>query len=550
MSSCIYGGTYTLPAPPADWDRETYPYALIWWYSNSTIILYVFDKNTVYNNPTSNKILPASTTYIQSWVTSKYDDSWGTATYPDRHEFDSYINNKNNVVVWSNFDILNSDGSTYLKGTDFYATESSIIESSFLNGLTLGLCGKGTPENLAVEGKIGSTPLGQTMTAFQASFVEEAIERYFDESYSGVIIAETDTLISAIFIQDDFEILTHDPVTTDYTAQGHTVVTWSKETDEWDMEDWRDSASTGGNYSRNFVYADRYVLYDDCVIYPLYTNLFDQTAFMIGYKAGGELRSMRKQKTLPKMTYYYEYDKVSDLVCTDTITFEGGTRRFVKISDDVPDPSIWPMSIVVKVERTTYNVVRTPISMLIQYGLVPETGYITSTDGKVQYPYGYEMVVIATEANAVLELVSGSDPASITFPEAGVYGWYVDNAVGLLALGLVVPSVIASYDGDSTGKVTVNVDDTTYVKISDNTPISLIDGMLTTSMDGSSQTMAITSVDVAIITEGAYCVLNAIYVIPESAVGVDINGVSFPEAGIWFDITTTYNCSITITVVE
>lgn len=112
-----YNGTI-FGSLPAEWDRETHPYALIIKYDEERYIFRAYsaplDAITPDTNGNTHKP-PSGTSYLE---TNCYDYNWLWWSKEEAKTASTSILNmgkiKKDTVVWSNFDILNLDGSVYL----------------------------------------------------------------------------------------------------------------------------------------------------------------------------------------------------------------------------------------------------------------------------------------------------------------------------------------------------------------------------------------------------------------------------------------------------
>lgn len=144
MANYLYNGV-ELPDINTVWtDKEKYPYCFIAEFGSSDDLLLYCSSNPLRYNPDKNNVYTQGYTYYATYRKAPGSTewtAWGSATsstgpswYP---------------AIWSNSDIISSDGTVYLAGSDPVdpnAPTSSYDELSFKIGLALGLCGKGVPK--------------------------------------------------------------------------------------------------------------------------------------------------------------------------------------------------------------------------------------------------------------------------------------------------------------------------------------------------------------------------------------------------------------------
>ena len=141
-----YNGVELPPLP--EWDKETYPYAVIRTYADGITITAIFFQSPLIEYQSSNDscyvIYPADT--ATSYCACKLDgDTWSDVTVStvdrtgmSRWRITIY------TVFWSNFDIPNEDdGTTYLAASDPVFVYNA---ADFWSGVACGLSGSGVPD--------------------------------------------------------------------------------------------------------------------------------------------------------------------------------------------------------------------------------------------------------------------------------------------------------------------------------------------------------------------------------------------------------------------
>ena len=96
---------------------------------------------------------------------------------------------------------------------------------------------------------------------------------YYTGEFAHVMImlwqGATDATAAAVFLMDNFEILSYDPVTSEFTAIGWYSVYQNQSTGAWEVADHRYTASTGGNYLSNVKFASRFIKYNGETLWPV-----------------------------------------------------------------------------------------------------------------------------------------------------------------------------------------------------------------------------------------------------------------------------------------
>jgi hypothetical protein len=111
----LYNGVL-LPALP-EWDKETYPYAVIMATNFSTVkAFYISDKPAFmsYDEDLLCVIYPYGTNYMQ--CSSRSGAEWGE--FGDANTPTSLVIDEGSRLIWTNHDILNEDGSIYLAASE------------------------------------------------------------------------------------------------------------------------------------------------------------------------------------------------------------------------------------------------------------------------------------------------------------------------------------------------------------------------------------------------------------------------------------------------
>ena len=134
----LYNGV-RLPALP-DWDKERYPYAFIYIVTldgtTGVHTLVVSSSSVMYYD--GNGIICPSANVGQRYTVS--GEAWATAARSD----DFYIQRDNLIyTVWSNFDVLNADGSVYVAASEPVHDKFAIRD--WLGWLIAGLCSRPLP---------------------------------------------------------------------------------------------------------------------------------------------------------------------------------------------------------------------------------------------------------------------------------------------------------------------------------------------------------------------------------------------------------------------
>ena len=121
----LYNGV-RLPKLP-EWDRETYPYAVIYGTESNGNLVYALD---VYSTPLRLTTKSSGSVYLgvnssgEYWGVSMYGYPWSDEP---RNTFENYggrmisgtdSGSMQYDIVWANSDVLNEDGSVYLAASD------------------------------------------------------------------------------------------------------------------------------------------------------------------------------------------------------------------------------------------------------------------------------------------------------------------------------------------------------------------------------------------------------------------------------------------------
>lgn len=99
------------------------------------------------------------------------------------------------------------------------------------------------------------------------SFVDEA-KNLYDGDYAHLAVAESDNILNVAFLMDDFQVLTYDEATTEFTAKGWLYCEYTKSNQTWRVVDYTVQASTGQNYVKHIRYSSMYWEYNGQVIWP------------------------------------------------------------------------------------------------------------------------------------------------------------------------------------------------------------------------------------------------------------------------------------------
>jgi hypothetical protein len=119
--------------------------------------------------------------------------------------------------------------------------------------------------------------------------VKKCMEDFYTGDFKDVMImhwqGESNATIAVVFLMDDFEILSFDPTTSEFTAIGWYSCYQNQSTGEWETVDWRTQASTGGNYLKNIKFASRYITYNEQTLFPvgIGTSYYPVSATMYSY---------------------------------------------------------------------------------------------------------------------------------------------------------------------------------------------------------------------------------------------------------------------------
>lgn len=130
------------------------------------------------------------------------------------------------------------------------------------------------PQNIAagvtIYGVEGTLQPGATSTIPEEyqSYVDHAKTLYTGE-YANLAILESNDKLNVAFLMDDFQVLTYDETTTEFTAQGWLYCEYTKSSQTWRVVDYTTDASTGSNFVKNIRYSSVYWEYNGKVIWPV-----------------------------------------------------------------------------------------------------------------------------------------------------------------------------------------------------------------------------------------------------------------------------------------
>lgn len=131
-----------------------------------------------------------------------------------------------------------------------------------------------TPENIAagviiygVEGTLQPGATGSLPPEYQP-YVEHALLLYTGD-YAHMAILEGTNKLNVAFLMDDFQVLTYDEATTEFTAKGWLYCEYTKDSQTWRVVNYTVQASTGQNYVKHIRYSSVYWEYNGQVIWPV-----------------------------------------------------------------------------------------------------------------------------------------------------------------------------------------------------------------------------------------------------------------------------------------
>ena len=99
-------------------------------------------------------------------------------------------------------------------------------------------------------------------------FVDEA-KTLYDGDYSYLAVIESPNILNVAFLMDDFQVLTYDEATTEFTAKGWLYCEYTKDAQTWRVVNYTTEASTGMNYTKHIRYSSAYWEYNGQVIWPV-----------------------------------------------------------------------------------------------------------------------------------------------------------------------------------------------------------------------------------------------------------------------------------------
>ena len=130
------------------------------------------------------------------------------------------------------------------------------------------------PQNIAagvtIYGVEGTLQPGATSTIPEEyqPYVEHALLLYTGD-YKNLAILESNNKLNVAFLMDDFQVLTYNETTTEFTAQGWLYCEYTKSSQTWRVVDHTVEASTGSNFVKNIRYSSVYWEYNGKVIWPV-----------------------------------------------------------------------------------------------------------------------------------------------------------------------------------------------------------------------------------------------------------------------------------------
>lgn len=110
------------------------------------------------------------------------------------------------------------------------------------------------------------------------SYVDMALQMYGDDDYTGFFLGEYSNWITVVLMFDNFQVMSYDSATSEYTATGAYFVGYNKSTHSWSSTDRRDSTSEGGNFIKNIRFSTEYLYYNGQIIYPYQSGVIDNTS--------------------------------------------------------------------------------------------------------------------------------------------------------------------------------------------------------------------------------------------------------------------------------
>ena len=130
-----------------------------------------------------------------------------------------------------------------------------------------------TPENIAagvviygVEGTLVPGATSNIPEEYQP-YVDHALLLYTGD-YKNMAILESTNKLNVAFLMDDFQVLTYDEASTEFTAKGWLYCEYTKSNQTWRIVDYTVQASTGQNYVKHIRYSSVYWEYNGQVIWP------------------------------------------------------------------------------------------------------------------------------------------------------------------------------------------------------------------------------------------------------------------------------------------
>lgn len=148
-----------------------------------------------------------------------------------------------------------------------------------------------TPENIAagvviygVEGTLTPGATGSLPPEYQP-FVDHALLLYTGD-YANMAILESTNKLNVAFLMDDFQVLTYDEATTEFTAKSWLYCEYTKSNQTWRIVDYTVQASSGQNYVKHIRYSSLYWEYDGKIIWPF------------GMSGGGESGGEKQFQTI------------------------------------------------------------------------------------------------------------------------------------------------------------------------------------------------------------------------------------------------------------
>lgn len=125
----------------------------------------------------------------------------------------------------------------------------------------------------AIAGSAGEEIPALDMPAMYAGGFRYCRENLYTGDFAEVMFmyfeGVADTFLCVVFLMDDFEILSYDPYTTEFTAVGWYSCVMQESNGAWTTADYRNQASTGGNYIKNVKYSTCYLEYGGETLFPV-----------------------------------------------------------------------------------------------------------------------------------------------------------------------------------------------------------------------------------------------------------------------------------------